>query len=251
MTGRGGGPGMDSLGHLAPIRFGRAICGDLDEAERREWWLGNGRGAYAAGTIGLSLTRRYHGLLVAPVDPPLGRSLVLARADAMLVVGDKRCPLFTNRWSGGSIAPPGHLRLESFELDGTIPVWRFACDGRIVEHRIWMEPGADTTYLAWRLEGEGTDAASLSVSFLANGRDHHGETWPPGFNPDIAAAGAQLTMRVPNRFSLRIAGSGGEMRDTAVMPDESRAAANFDRQLAKRHCEGNLSGKRPHLVELF
>ncbi|MBV9378864.1 MAG: glycogen debranching enzyme N-terminal domain-containing protein, partial [Alphaproteobacteria bacterium] len=33
------------------IRFGRAICGDLEQAERREWWLANGRGGYAAGTI--------------------------------------------------------------------------------------------------------------------------------------------------------------------------------------------------------
>ena len=55
------------------VRFGRAVCGDLDQAERREWWLANGLGGYAAGTIAGSLTRRYHGLLIAPVDPPLGR----------------------------------------------------------------------------------------------------------------------------------------------------------------------------------
>ena len=53
------------------IRFGREICGDLAQAERREWWLANGLGGYAAGTIAGTLTRRYHGLLVAPVQPPL------------------------------------------------------------------------------------------------------------------------------------------------------------------------------------
>ena len=31
------------------IRFGREICGDLAQAERREWWLANGLGGYAAG----------------------------------------------------------------------------------------------------------------------------------------------------------------------------------------------------------
>ena len=90
---------------LAPIGFGRAICGDLVAAERREWWIGNGKGAYAAGTIAQTLTRRYHGLLVAPVDPPLGRCLVLAKADAELVVGDRRTPLFTNRWASGTVVP--------------------------------------------------------------------------------------------------------------------------------------------------
>ena len=68
------------------IRFGRAICGDLGQAERREWWLGNGLGAYAAGTIAGTLTRRYHGLLIAPVEPPLGRWLVFSKADATLLL---------------------------------------------------------------------------------------------------------------------------------------------------------------------
>jgi transposase len=64
----------------APIRFGRAICGDLDQAERREWWLTNGLGAYVAGTVADTLTRRYHGLLIAPIDPPLRRRLVFTKA---------------------------------------------------------------------------------------------------------------------------------------------------------------------------
>jgi len=64
------------------IRFGRAVCGTLAAAERREWWIANGRGGYASGTIAGTLTRRYHGLLIAPVDPPLGRRLVFAKADA-------------------------------------------------------------------------------------------------------------------------------------------------------------------------
>jgi glycogen debranching enzyme len=66
------------------VRFGRGICGDLAQCERREWWLSNGLGGYAAGTIASTLTRRYHGLLIAPVNPPLGRDLVFAKA----VTGD-------------------------------------------------------------------------------------------------------------------------------------------------------------------
>ncbi|MEO8164981.1 MAG: glycogen debranching enzyme N-terminal domain-containing protein, partial [Betaproteobacteria bacterium] len=58
---------MDKSAQPPLIRFGREICGDLAQAERREWWLANGRGAYAAGTIAGAITRRYHGLLVAPV----------------------------------------------------------------------------------------------------------------------------------------------------------------------------------------
>ena len=62
------------------IRFGRAICGDLTQAERREWWLSNGLGGYAAGTIAGSLTRRYHGLLITPLNGSLDRQLLFTRA---------------------------------------------------------------------------------------------------------------------------------------------------------------------------
>jgi len=202
----------DPFARLAPIRFGREICGELGEAERREWWVANGRGGYAGGTIAQTLTRRYHGLLIAPIDPPLGRLLVMAKADATLVEPDgRRLPLFTNRWGGGVVEPKGYLGLESFHLDGSVPVWRFAWGDRIVEQRIWMEPGADTTYVAWRLESSGGEAPLLSVALLANGRDCHGETWPPGFNPDVEAEDGTLTMSVANRYALRIVASSGSI----------------------------------------
>src|SRR5207237_3728164 len=82
-----------------PIRFPRAICADLGQAERREWWIANGLGGYAGGTIAGSLTRRYHGLLIAPVGSPLGRRLLLAKADATVIAGTQSWPLFTNRWT--------------------------------------------------------------------------------------------------------------------------------------------------------
>src|SRR5215831_329988 len=106
-----------------PIRFTRAICGDLAQAERREWWIANGLGGYAGGTIAGSLTRRYHGLLIAPIGSPLGRRLSLAKADATVIVGTQSWPLFTNRWKSGDIAPAGHLRIASFHLDDFVPVW--------------------------------------------------------------------------------------------------------------------------------
>jgi 4-alpha-glucanotransferase len=203
---------LDVFARLMPIRFGREICGDLAAAERREWWIGNGRGAYAGGTIALSLTRRYHGLLIAPVKPPLGRMLVWAKADAELVLGECRYPLFTNRWAGGAISPEGHLTIEHLELDGSMPVWRFAVGDCRLEQRIWMEWGADTTHVAWRLlSAPAGITPHLSVALLANGRDHHGETWKDGFAPDIAVADSILTMSVAGRFALRIAAPGGSI----------------------------------------
>jgi 4-alpha-glucanotransferase len=195
------------------IRFGRAVCGTLDAAERREWWIANGRGGYAAGTIAGTLTRRYHGLLIAPVDPPLGRRLVFAKADATLVDGADSYPLFANRWGGAQIAPAGQLGIESFYLDHSVPVWIFCHAGRRIEARIWMEPGANTTWLGWFLHPVAGDAASLAlrVTLLANNRDHHGETWEDGFQPTLSATGDTLRVQDGARFTLRLRAVGGQI----------------------------------------
>jgi predicted glycogen debranching enzyme len=193
------------------IRFGRAICGDLHEAERREWWLANGLGGYAAGTIAGSLTRRYHGLLIAPVEPPLGRRLVWAKADAELVDGDRSWPLFTNRWSGGTISPAGHVHIESFHLDGTIPVWLFAIGLIRIEARTWLEPSANTAHVAWRLL-PGSEAHSgsllLRVRLMVNDRDHHGQTAAGEIDPELEADGTGLRVRQRD-FVLSLRACGG------------------------------------------
>ncbi len=194
------------------IRFGREICGDLVQAERREWWLSNGVGGYAAGTIAGTLTRRYHGLLIAPVYPPLGRMLVLAKADARLIDGEQVWPLFSNRWSGGTVDPAGHTHIECFELDGRLPVWRYALGPHRVEMRVWMEPGANTTYVAYRLLPDRMAAGralKLDVTLLANARDHHGQTHTDGLHPQITSEGEQLCVSFADRFALHARAQGG------------------------------------------
>ena len=196
----------------SPIRFSRAICGDLGQAERREWWLANGRGGYAGGTIAGSLTRRYHGLLIAPIGSPLGRRLILAKADATVFAGDQSWPLFTNRWSSGAIAPAGHVRIGSFHLDYSVPVWSYEVGDHRIEARIWMEPGAHTTYAAWLLRpGADTPASGLSLrlTLLANDRDQHGTTSVGGFAPDVRVEGERLLLTDGGLFSLTVQAPGG------------------------------------------
>ncbi|MBV8091808.1 MAG: glycogen debranching enzyme N-terminal domain-containing protein, partial [Acetobacteraceae bacterium] len=197
-----------------PIRFTRAICGDVTQAERREWWIANGLGGYASGTIAGTLTRRYHGLLIAPVASPLGRRLILAKADATLIEGSRSWPLFTNRWKSGDIAPAGHVRIGSFHLDYSVPVWTYEVGDRHIEARIWMEPGAHTTYAAWLLRPRADpldDKLSLRIILLANDRDHHGTTSVGGFEPEIRANGETLTVTDSRFFSLTIRTTGEDI----------------------------------------
>jgi predicted glycogen debranching enzyme len=196
------------------IRFGRDICGDLAQAERREWWLANGLGAYAAGTVAGTLTRRYHGLLIAPVNPPMGRHLVLAKADATFSNGANEWPLASNRWKSGAVVPQGHLHVESFHLEGRMPVWRYAFGDLTLETRIWMEPGANTTYLAYRLVSpirKRERGYRLRVRLLVNARDHHQSARPWEFNPVIECDTHLLRVIHPNWFTLYFRARGGPL----------------------------------------
>jgi len=218
------------------VRFGREICGDLAAAERREWWLANGVGGYAAGTIAGTLTRRYHGLLVAPVNPPLGRFLVFAKADARVIDGEREYPLFTNRWGDGSVSPQGHLAIESFRLDGRMPAWTFACGEARIEQRIWLEPGANTSHVAFRLvPGTVSDGRPLAlrITLLVNARDHHG-SGRPAFAPTIECDVAELRVRHPDWFTLFVKVCGGTIAQCSDWYDDFDLVAERERGLSDR-----------------
>jgi predicted glycogen debranching enzyme len=157
------------------IEFGREICGDLSSAEPREWLVTNGIGGYASGTVAGLLTRRYHGLLVAALQPPLGRTLLLAKLDETVGYDNLTYALHANRWAGGNVEPHGYRQIESFALEGTIPTWKFACADALLEKRIWMQHGANTTYVRYTLS-RATQPLTLTLRATVNYRDYHGST---------------------------------------------------------------------------
>src|SRR5713101_8716241 len=109
-------------GRILPlISFGRDICGNLAEAETREWLVTNGIGGYASGTIAGLLTRRYHGILIAALKPPLGRTLLVAKLEELAEYDGRTYALSANRWSGGAVDPQGFREIEAFRLEGTTP----------------------------------------------------------------------------------------------------------------------------------
>ncbi|NJP12555.1 MAG: glycogen debranching protein [Leptolyngbyaceae cyanobacterium RU_5_1] len=166
------------------INFGREICGELELAESREWLVTNGIGGYASGTVAGLLTRCYHGLLVAALKPPLGRTLLLAKLDDTVVYGNRYYPLHTNRWADGALGPHGYRQIERFTLDGSIPVWRYACADALLEKRIWMQPGTNTTYVYYQLL-RATQPLSLTLKAMVNYRDYHSRSQGQGWQMSV------------------------------------------------------------------
>ncbi|HZQ85059.1 MAG TPA: amylo-alpha-1,6-glucosidase [Acidimicrobiales bacterium] len=165
------------------LRFGPGVCGDLEEASRREWLVSDGLGGFAMGTVAGLRTRRYHGLLVVATQPPIGRQLALAALDPVLVVGDARVRLGTLEWAGGAVDPAGHVLLASFGVLDGVPTWRWRVGGVVLESAVAMARGRPAVAVTYRLLGGGP--VRLELGALCTWRDVHGERFA-GADPDIA-----------------------------------------------------------------
>ncbi|UCG23942.1 MAG: glycogen debranching enzyme family protein [Chloroflexota bacterium] len=179
-------------------------------AGSREWLVTNGIGGYASGTVAGHLTRRYHGYLMAALDPPLGRTLLLAKLDETAGYDGLSYPLFTNRWAGEHVNPHGYRHVESFNLDGSIPVWRFNLNGARLKKRIWMAAGANTTYIYYSLV-QADRPLALSIKAFANYRDYHGLTQGGEWQMNVEAVdhGLQVTA-FPNAVPFYVLSDAAE-----------------------------------------
>jgi len=154
----------------ARFRFDQSICANLDAALAREWLETNGLGGFASSTIiGLN-TRRYHGLLVAAIRPPVGRMMLLSKLEETLVVLGQRFELFSNRYPG-LIHPQGYRYVREFRLD-PFPVVTFHVQDLELEKRIFMVAGENTTVVEYELHGA-SDGCTLEVRPLIAFRDYH------------------------------------------------------------------------------
>src|SRR6266516_2857985 len=136
------------------ITFDRSICCNLNETISREWLMTNGSGGYAAGTIAGVLTRRQHGLLVAqPPDASIPQ-LLLTKIDEEVVFDQCTYDLGTNEYRDGTLNPSGFVHLEAFRLEHGFPIFTYrlgGINGMMLEKRIWMPQGRNTTYIQYRL----------------------------------------------------------------------------------------------------
>lgn len=192
------------------ISFGREVLGDLRAACRREWLVTNGLGGYASGTVCGLTTRRYHGLLVAALRPPLERSMLLSRLLETVCLGEgDSFTLHCNEYADGSIEPHGYIYQEGFALEGTSPVWTYALADALLEKRVWMAQGSNTTYVTYALR-RGRRPIRLELTPLCTCRSHHegtrGGNWSPA--TELVENGLRVTF-YPDAVPYRLLADRG------------------------------------------
>jgi predicted glycogen debranching enzyme len=126
------------------------------ELLEREWIVTNGLGGYASGTVGGAVTRRYHGVLVAALPAPHGRTVMLNHLWEELRLPGGRVVLLAGHESSGGLELHGARHMSEFALEMGLPVWRFEVEGFVIEKRIVMPHLQNAVHVTYALvEGDG------------------------------------------------------------------------------------------------
>ncbi len=134
----------------------------------------NGLGGFACGTVAGANTRRYHGFLVASLEPPVERTLLVSKIEPSVDYLGTVTDLSANEFAGGAISGQGFKYLESFSVQDGIPTWHFAVADALLQQQIFMAPGANTTYLRMELL-RATAPLRLTLKPLVAYRDYHSQ----------------------------------------------------------------------------
>jgi predicted glycogen debranching enzyme len=199
-----GGPAR----RTAAVELGRDALSGFEPTLRREWLVTNGIGGFAAGTLSLINTRRYHGLLFASFRPPVERTALVAKLEVTVQYGGSRLSLATNEFADGTIDPHGYCHLESFRLEGLVPIWTWLVADTRLEQRVWMRHGENTTYVQFTRIG-GLKPLRLIVEPLCTYRDYHSQSrGEPRFDVDAIRDGVSIHAHEGARpYSLVSAGA--------------------------------------------
>ena len=165
-------------------------AGEVDESKLldHEWLVTNGLGGYAAGVVAGAVTRRFHGLLVAALPPPLGRLVVVSHLWERVRLPEGSVIVLSGEERVGWLELAGPRRLTEFRLEDGLPVWVYELGGCRLEKRVLMPHGQNTVYVRYTVAGNDRPVR-LTLRPSTPFRPHHAPVSdPPPRHPVLTAA---------------------------------------------------------------
>jgi len=142
----------------------------LKEGIEREWLITNGMGGYASSTVIGVNTRKYHGLLVAPLLPPARRHLILSKIDESIQIEDVKYDLYSNICK--NYISEGYKYQEEFEKE-YVPIFTYKVEDIVIKKIICMEYGKNTVCVLYNIKNNSDKKAKFTITPILNFRDFH------------------------------------------------------------------------------
>lgn len=150
------------------MKYGKKFM-NLDRGLKKEWIITNGIGGYASSTIIGANTRKYHGLMIAPITPPARRFLILSKVDESIEINNYKHNLYTNVCKNN--ISEGYKYIKSFEKN-YIPTYTYNVEDTAVKKSICMEYGKNTVTILYDIKN-GNYSSKLTIAPIMNFRDFH------------------------------------------------------------------------------
>jgi len=234
------------------IHFGREICNHIQSAENREWWLSNGLGGYAGGNISGTLNSLYHGLLFVPNQTDFETYLLMVKAEIKVKIGEKSWFLYSNKWQDEVVAPKGFQYIESFHLEGLVPVWTFLVGGYRLEMRLWMEQDENATWIAINCKNPPSAKIDLQINFIMNQRPQNSPSEVEHFEPKLIRKQRHLKIQYNKKDFLHIQISRGKVEYNATWVKNFYLAPDLmDNHLKVGHAITHLNEKETWFAMRF
>jgi len=142
---------------------------ELKDCLNKEWIISNGTGGFCSSTVVGANTRRYHGLLIAPLLPPAQRHLLVSKLDESIYVNGEEYNLFTNVCE--NYISDGYKNLDSFEKE-YLPIFTYKVKDIKIVKTICMVYGRNTVVVQYKIKN-GKNEAKLTLAPIVNFRDFH------------------------------------------------------------------------------
>lgn len=173
-----------------------------------EWLLTNGLGGFSFGTTAGINTRRYHGLLVAALHPPVRRIIALHSVVAQLEVAGKINHLSTQLFGDDAHRhPDGWKHIKGFERRSPEEVaWQFQIGELAIEQRLVLRRLSNAVSIVYRMTGPLPKLLRLRPLTPMRGIHEmaHQGSWAPavkqvGPSSLIVQPGGDVRMRIVSR----------------------------------------------------
>lgn len=156
---------------LPAIRLAQEALSRFDEALQKEWLVTNGLGGYAASTVLGINTRKYHGLLVAALQPPANRTVCLAKLDEEAWIGNNVYQLGANEFRD-VIFPQGYHFLKECSI-APFPRYVYHVHGVEIAKTIFMPTGKNAAAAVYTVLNRSGSDVKFRIHPLLTCRHFH------------------------------------------------------------------------------
>ncbi len=172
---------------------------EIKNALEKEWLITNGIGGYASSSVIGANTRRYHGLLIAPLKSPAKRHLIVAKLDESVWVNHEKYDLYTNVCK--NYLSEGYKNLESFEKN-PLPEFGYKVANVKVNKKISLVYGKNTVVVNYQIKNNNAEEAKLTIAPVLNFRDFHHMTTNHDFQMEQNTANQKTQIKLDENIPI-------------------------------------------------